>query len=236
MNREIKTVTNARTSEQTKRGAFAGRRYLIAILAMLAMMVAIPSAAWAADGVSDVNTNNTTINGKTMDFGTFGQNALPKTKTFYLWTNTYSNGTFCSVGISCTNKTITGNIALSNTAYRRNGGTCGGTNPMESTIVATFTWSGGASFRSCTVILELKAGSAVGTQSGTMTISGVAASTGTITSRVTELDGNNVRLRGPGGEASSFDFGEVAVGDFSDRTFTVSNPGSTGLNLSLIHI
>lgn len=207
------------------------RIIMAAIIATLAMFAVAPAISQAADGLSDVNSNNTQLNGKTLAYGNVGQDVLPQTKTLYLWSNSASqSGIGCSLFGSCSSRTITVNITLGNANYRRNGGTCTGTNPQQSVITANFTYSGQSGYRSCSIVLELKSGTPTGGQNSSLSYSGAASGSATLTANVSQLNGGVASLTGPGGASGSYDFGGVAIGDTATRVFTVNNPGSVDIS------
>ena len=81
-----------KANRETMSGTRFARRWLLAPVVALAVLFGVPVAAQAADGVSNVDSNNTTMAGQTIAFGTVGQAGLPVSRTIYLWTNQASGG------------------------------------------------------------------------------------------------------------------------------------------------
>lgn len=207
-------------------GRGRGLRFLLALIAAFALLSAVAGAARAADGLSDQNANNTYINGQTLNFGTWGQGSLPSSITIYLWSNAASGGF-----LNTSNRTINADVLLGDSNYIRNGGSCdtGSTQPGYS-FRASYTYKGGASFRSCSIILQLKAGATVGVHNTTLTYASVGSGTATMNGTVTQDQGDVIRISGPNNEVGSYDYDEVAIGDSASRTFTVKNTGTTPVN------
>jgi hypothetical protein len=211
-----------------------GSRWLLAPVAFLVMFLAAPVAAQAADGLSNSNSNNTTINGQTLSFGTTGQPGLPVTRTIYLWSNAGSGGFFNS-----STRRIEVDVRLNNGNYERSGGSCESRTPDSGwTFRARLSYRGGSSFRSCTIELRLKAGAPLGNLNTTLdfqqrgtgwgggsTTSGAAS----ITANVTQVNAPAASITGPEGETGTFDYGEVGVGAFLGRPFTIKNTGTTAI-------
>ena len=201
----------------------AARRFVVATVAAVALLFAAAGVAQAADGLSHVNTNNTNLNGQTLNFGVNGQSNLPSQVTIYLWSNSASGGF-----LNLSTRTINADIRLNNSAYERAGGNCGtGTTQGGYTFRASFSYQGGASFRSCQIILRLKAGTAVGTHNTTLDYASVGSGSANMSGTVTEEHGNVIRVQGPNGETGSLDYGEIAISDSASRTFTLRNTGTT---------
>lgn len=160
MNRENKKMSVVTTYGKQERGPFTGRRVLIAILAVLAMLVAVPTAAQAAEGLSHVDTNNTTINGQTVDFGTNGPTSLPFTRTVYFWTNTNSGGFFNSgrrhvaVDVSWTNSNYE-YVSISRTTGAN--GNCGVNSQTGNSVRLVLNYTG-TGYKACGAVFRLKAG------------------------------------------------------------------------------
>ena len=197
---------------------------LLAILVTLIGVVAIPAVAEASVGLGASSGNRTGDLASPVNFGATVQSALPKQVTIYL----YNDHNSILGGESSSNV-----FNITGTGYRRNGGTCNGTatgTSWTSTISGSsgFTGSG----NSCSIILELQAGTAVGTRTGNISFTsnrGIENGTGSraLTGDVTAENGSVSRTYLPNGdEGASFSYGEVANGDSSARTFTYRNTGT----------
>lgn len=162
-NTETDTGTNpGRLSTNGTTGrTFTARRALIAILVAFAALLAAPVAAQAAVGVAATAGTGTLPN--PVNFGTTAQGLLPRQITIFHWNNTSFQST-------SSNFTITGS------AYRRNGGSCSGT-PTGQSWTSTRPFTAGST--NCSIILELIAGTPVGTPAGTLAFTSGAAISGT---------------------------------------------------------
>jgi len=258
MNRENKKMSVVTTCGKQERGPFTGRRVLIAILAVLAMLVAVPTAAQATDQFSN-NNSNSTFNGQTVNFGSFTQASLPSTvQTMFLWTDTNSGGLF-----NTGRRHIAVDVNLTGTAYEyagqvggsgsRNCGTNAGANGLR--LVMNYTGTG---TKSCGFTFRLKSGIADNTTysqsipfaaapgnntnngcngppSGSGTCNGwsggTQAGTGTFNGTVvanTFLA--DFRDTGNTTTLADRDFGSVGVGNSTNYIFTLRNTGNAAVS------
>lgn len=211
------------------RGRMTGRNLLLVMLAAMVTMVAfvsLPSVANANVGLGASSGNRSGDLATPVDFGSTAQANLPKQVTIWLYND---NNTFLNAQSSTNVFTITGS------GFRRNGGTCNGTatgTSWTSTISGTSGITG--SGNSCSIILEIQSGTAVGAKTGTITFTSdrtIESGTGNraLQGNVTEENGNVIRVYDPNNGETNYDFGGVAVGDSSTRTFTLKNTGTTAV-------
>lgn len=171
-------ITNSPTG--TKRGPGSlTRKVLVSLLAMAAVLLAAPVAAQATDGLAYSNTENTTINGQTVTFGTHPQGNLPQTQTIHFWTNTASGGF-----LNGTRRHIAVTVSWGDADYEyasQSGGSgsrnCG-INSQTATSVRLVMNYTGTGYKSCGFVFRLKAGTAVGNQDTTMTFAAAASGSG----------------------------------------------------------
>ena len=230
-----------------------GRKFLIGIFAAAVMFLAAPVAANAAEGLSFSNTVNTTLNGGTLNFGSSTQLALPAERTIFLWSNTTGTNRRYGVNIDLTgtayefNRLEGGTVAASRTCTQRVGSSA---IPGQNVQVVLFHSTSNTSFKSCGIVLRLKAGIADGaTYNSTIsynalnsTATGCAGANcinwssatqtgnGTLTGEVV-ANVNSGLLQNTAGNAAqpSYDYGSNGVGTSTPYTFTLRNTGNTTL-------
>ncbi|MEX1218811.1 MAG: choice-of-anchor D domain-containing protein [Solirubrobacterales bacterium] len=232
-------------------GSKATRKWVLGAVAVVAILLGAPAAAQAADGVSNVNTNNTTMNGQTIAFGTVGQGALPASTTIYLWTNQNSGGFLNgSRRRIAADITIPAGYEYSTTSGGSGSRNCGVNDSSASFVRLTLNYTR-TGFKSCGFVFRLKAGIEVGNYDASLAFaastancngassgggcngwSGGSTNSGSasLTANVTKENAPAAEITGPEGETATFDFGEVGVGAFLGRPFTITNTGTTAID------
>ena len=141
----------------TTRGRMTGRTLLLAILAVIVGMAGFAAMASDANANVGLGADSGNRDGNLADPVNFGgsgaQYYLPRQVTIYLY-NDHNN--LFSPQSSSNAFTITGS------AYRRNGGSCNGT-ATGTSWTSTITGSNFGGGNSCSIVLELIAGTAPGT-------------------------------------------------------------------------
>jgi hypothetical protein len=228
------------------------RRLLIAFAAVVAIFLAVPVGAQAVEGLSFSNTASTSLNGQTLNFGSNTQLALPVERTIYLWSNTTGTNRRYGVNINLTgtayefNRFEGGTVAASRTCFAFAATPFGG-QVLNASIQNT---SSSTAFRSCGIVLRLKAGladnatynstisySAIGAVagcsggnciawSGGSTQSGSGSLTGSVVANI-----NSGEIQNTAGNAAqpTYDYGSHGVGTSTPYIFTLRNTGNTVL-------
>ena len=151
----------------------SGRNFFLASALSAALLLAAPAISQAAEGFT-INTSGTTASGTTQSgFGSAVQGLLPSsTVTLYVWTNQASGGFANS-----STRRIAFDLNFNTAVFEQSGGSCSSQTPA-----AGFTYRGALSYsgsgnRTCTVILRVKAGAAVGVVSNSMNWAQAASGT-----------------------------------------------------------
>ncbi|MFN8142398.1 MAG: choice-of-anchor D domain-containing protein, partial [Solirubrobacterales bacterium] len=213
----------------TARGLSGHRRLLslvVGLVAFAGVALAGPVASQAAQTMSSTNSTGTNINGTTQTFTTVPTASSATSKQFFMVSSDFvlSSTTRRSVitisgpgasafqnGTGCSMDQISGDGLSFRTNYSQGG----------------FSGSGNCSFTVLT-----KSGLAPGTYTATMSYtnnSNFTSGSATLVANVTEENGAVIRVYDQNNTQGPFDFGGVAVGDSSTRTFTVKNTGTTAV-------
>jgi hypothetical protein len=257
MNITQNTTATQGDGERTRHSGRAARRAVLALVAAVTMLLAAPIAANAADGLSNVDTNNTSIAGVPIDFGSTTQLNLPVNRTIFLWTNQASGG-FLNTG----RRHVAVDVSWTGSSYEyasQSGGTgsrnCGinSLTPNSVRLVLNYTGTG---YKSCGFVFRLKAGVADNTvHTSTMSFnaapsgsggggcngpaSGTAScngwSSGSPFSGTSEWSGtvvqniNTADYRNAGNTTTltSNDFGEIGTGTTANLGLLLRNTGNT---------
>ncbi len=210
----------------TTRGRMTGRSFLLAMLAAIvtvAAFVALPAAAEANVGLGATSGNRSGDAPNPINFGANTPGSLPDSYTIYLYNDSSGIGGQSSANV----------FTVSGTGYRRNGGDCGGTATGTSWTTNLDVSLFGSS-KSCSITLQLQAGTPKGLRNGTISFTSNRTiengNSRTLTSTISDEIGAVVRTYDPADvEIPSNDFGGVAVGDHSDFVVTLKNTGSTDM-------
>jgi hypothetical protein len=160
MNITENTTAHRGDGEWKGRYGLTARRFVLGVIAVGALLLAIPVAANANVGLGATAGNRSGDLANPVNFGNAAQGLLPRTLTIWFYND--NNNIFGSQSSS-------NNFTISGGGYRRNGGSCNGTATGTSwTTTLNGTASIGGNGNSCSIILELQAGTAVGTAAGTI--------------------------------------------------------------------